>query len=131
MKKSYIVLLVLFAAIFVVAAAPAPAVPAAGGVVGAEIDLAALVAAAIGGVGPIFVVIFGLVEYVRNLGVRDMALLMVSMLIGLIFGLCYLVATLGTPADFGAWFAYCVTAILYGLAASGVVKLGKRLADGV
>lgn len=131
MKKSFALVLSLVIMAFVLSACGAPA-DAGGEVLAAvtfsDLDLPGMISAALSGSG-IFVVIFGLVELIREVGIRDRALLVTSMMIGLLLGLGYLIAAVGQPADFGAWFAYAIVGLLYGLIASGVVKLANRVAS--
>ncbi len=75
--------------------------------------------AVVGGI-PIVVVVLGLVEFSKQLGVRGKALLLLSMALGILFGVGYEVAQNGVPVGFAGWFAYGVFGLAMGLVASGI-----------
>ena len=78
--------------------------------------------AVVGGI-PIVVVVLGLVEFSKQLGARGKALLLLSMALGILFGVGYEVAQTGVPTDFGGWFAYGIFGLAMGLVASGIYEL--------
>lgn len=67
----------------------------------------------------LMVVIFGLVEFSKSLGLAGRKLTIASMLLGLVFGIAYQLATAGMPAAFGGWFVVIVYGLALGLVASG------------
>ena len=75
----------------------------------------------VGGI-PLVAVVFGLVEFVKSFGVRGHWLTIVSMLLGLAFGVSYQIANAGLPAGFASWFAMAVFGLVLGLVASGFYK---------
>ena len=72
----------------------------------------------VGGI-PLMVVIFGLVEFAKTLGLTGKSLTITSMLLGIVFGVAYEVATSGQPANFAGWFAVVVYGLALGLVTSG------------
>lgn len=74
----------------------------------------------IGGI-PLIVVIFGLVEFIKSLGLQGKAVTVVSLALGLVFGLAYQF-TLAIPSDFAGWFSAIVFSLALGLVASGFYK---------
>jgi hypothetical protein len=72
----------------------------------------------IGGV-PLMVVIFGLIEFSKSLGLAGKKLTVGSLLLGLVFGIAYQLATTGIPATFGSWFIVVVYGLALGLVTSG------------
>jgi len=75
----------------------------------------------------VILIILGLVEYVRQLGVRDNYLRLSSMAFGLFFGGGVIVAESGFPQDFAGYFYVVLAGLLFGLIASGIVDLAGRL----
>ncbi len=71
---------------------------------------------------PLTVVVFGLVEMVKSLGLKGAWLTLISLLTGLTFGAAYQIAQAGLPGDFGGWFAVVVFGLTLGLVASGFYK---------
>lgn len=73
---------------------------------------------------PLVLVIIGLVEMIKKLGVTGNILIIVSMSIGLCFGVAYqysLVPLIG----FTAWFGSVVYGLALGLVASGIYSAVK------
>jgi len=68
---------------------------------------------------PLVLVVIGLVEWFKQLGVQGNTLRYVSMAIGLVIGIAYQIS-LGLPADFAGWFAACIYGLGLGLVASGI-----------
>jgi len=68
---------------------------------------------------PLVIVIFGLVEFIKSLGLKGKALTVVSLLLGLAFGITYRL-TLAIPQDFAGWFSAAVFGLALGLVASGL-----------
>ena len=75
---------------------------------------------------PLLLLIIGLVEFVRQMGLGGKALRAVSALIGLAFDLLYQIS-LGMPADFAGWFGAIVFGLGLGITASGLVDVARDL----
>lgn len=75
----------------------------------------------------VILVILGLVEYLRLVGLRDIPLRVASMLMGILFGSGAIVSEQGMPVDFSGGFYVLLAGVLFGLIASGVVDLSGRL----
>jgi hypothetical protein len=78
-------------------------------------DLNALLVGSI----PLIAIVFGLVEFIKSLGLTGRILAIVSMAIGLVLGLCYHVATIAIPVGFAGWFTAVIFGLAIGLVASG------------
>lgn len=75
----------------------------------------------IGGV-PLLIVIFGLVEFSKSFGLKGNWLTIFSMLLGLLFGFAFKIATEGMPVGFAGWFVVLVFGLALGLITSGFYK---------
>ena len=75
---------------------------------------------------PLVLVVLGLVEWVKRLGLQGRAVVIVSMAIGLALGLAYQVS-IAVPIDFAGWFGAAVYGIGLGLVASGIYDVGKSI----
>jgi len=75
---------------------------------------------------PLVLVVLGLVEWVKRLGLAGKAVVIVSMAIGLALGLAYQVS-IALPIDFAGWFGAAVYGIGLGLVASGIYDVGKSI----
>ena len=75
---------------------------------------------------PLVLVVLGLVEWVKRLGLAGKAVVIVSMAIGLALGLAYQVS-IAVPIDFAGWFGAAVYGIGLGLLASGIYDVGKSI----
>ena len=73
----------------------------------------------VAGVAPLMVVIFGLVEFSKSLGLSGKWLTVFSMLLGLAFGVAYRISLIGVPAGYADWFALVVYGLVLGLITSG------------
>jgi len=71
---------------------------------------------------PLSAVVFGLVEFIKSFGLRGHWLTIISMLLGLAFGVSYQIANAGLPTSFASWFGVAVFGIMLGLVASGFYK---------
>ena len=71
---------------------------------------------------PLSAVVFGLVEFIKSFGLRGHWLTIISMLLGLLFGVSYQIANAGLPTSFASWFGVAVFGIMLGLVASGFYK---------
>ena len=88
-----------------------------------QIDLLSFLAAAFKGVPLIFVVI-GLTEWAKSLGVQGAQIRVTSMIIGVVFGGAYMIATERPPeGDWWVVFGYAFGVLLYG-ASMGIVASG-------
>jgi hypothetical protein len=67
---------------------------------------------------PLVLVIFGLVEFIKHMGMTGKLLTAISLLLGLIFGLAYRL-TLAMPQGFADWFSAVIFGLALGLVASG------------
>ena len=72
----------------------------------------------VGGI-PLMIVIFGLIEFSKSLGLTGKILTVFSLALGLIFGMAYQIASAGLPSDFAGWFALVVYGLALGLVTSG------------
>ena len=78
-------------------------------------DLSVLLVGAI----PLMAVVFGLVEFVKSLGVKGRWLTVISLFLGLAFGLAYQLSQAGFPAAYAGWFELVIFGLAIGLVASG------------
>jgi hypothetical protein len=78
------------------------------------------------GVVPLVVVIFGLVEFSKSMGLSGKALTIFSLLLGCAFGSAYKIAESGLPASFAGWFALLVFGLALGLVASGFYDFANK-----
>ena len=74
---------------------------------------------------PLIIVVFGLVEFIKALGLQGNWLTVTSLIIGLVLGLCYNIAIKGMPYDFAAWFSAVIFGLALGLVASGFYKFAN------
>ena len=74
---------------------------------------------------PLVLVVLGLVEWVKGLGLQGNAVKVVSMLIGLLLGVGYQFS-LAVPIGFSGWFSCVVFGISLGLVASGIYDATKN-----
>ena len=72
----------------------------------------------VGGV-PLLVVIFGLVEFTKSLGMKGRGLTIISLLLGIFFGIAYRIAMDGIPVGYAAWFIVVFFGLALGLITSG------------
>lgn len=68
---------------------------------------------------PLLFVVLGLVEFVKSFGLKGNVVKIVSIVIGLAFGIGYQLS-LSVPIGFSGWFAVSVFGIALGLVASGI-----------
>lgn len=74
---------------------------------------------------PLVLVVLGLVEWVKSLGLQGVAVKFVSMAIGLILGIGYQLS-LAVPVGFSGWFSVSVFGLGLGLVASGIYDALKN-----
>jgi hypothetical protein len=79
----------------------------------------------VGGV-PLVLVIFGLVEFSKSLGLSGKWLTVFSLVLGLAFGIGYKIAAAGLPTAFGGWFEVIVFGLALGLVASGFYDFANK-----
>ena len=75
---------------------------------------------------PLLLVVLGLVEWVKRLGLSGKPVTLVSMGIGLVIGIAYQVS-IALPIDFAGWFGAAVYGIGLGIVASGIYDAGKSI----
>ena len=75
---------------------------------------------------PLLLVVLGLVEWVKRLGLSGKPVILVSMGIGLVIGIAYQVS-IALPIDFAGWFGAAVYGIGLGIVASGIYDAGKSI----
>lgn len=90
-----------------------------------NLDFTELFKISVSGV-PIVLVILGLVEWFKRLGLKGNVLLLVSMGLGLLIGTGYYI-TQSLPQAAAEWFAAVVVGLAYGLIASGVYDVLKNV----
>jgi uncharacterized membrane-anchored protein YitT (DUF2179 family) len=73
------------------------------------------------------VVIFALVAWLKQLGIKDQALTISSFVFGLVLGVCYRYAS-APMVDFAGWFYAVLFGLLAGVVASGAYKAGQTIA---
>ncbi len=78
----------------------------------------------------VMAVIIGLVEFMKQMGVSGRGSLGLSMGLGVVLGGSTWLATQGTPGDFGGWVVAGLAGLAYGLAASGLYDVGKKMGVG-
>ena len=74
---------------------------------------------------PLVLVVLGLVEWVKSLGLQGVAVKLVSMAIGLVLGIGYQLS-LAVPVGFSGWFGASVFGVALGLVASGIYDVLKN-----
>ncbi len=79
----------------------------------------------VGGI-PLVVVIFGLVEFSKSLGLKGLGLTIFSLLLGLAFGIAYKISGSGMPVGFSGWFAVSIFGLAMGLITSGLYDFANQ-----
>ncbi len=79
---------------------------------------------------PLVILIVGLVQFIREMGISGKALRATSAGIGLLVGLAYQMS-LGVPVDFAGWFGAVLYGLGLGVVASGLVDQARNLAERV
>ena len=74
------------------------------------------------GTVPVMIVIVGLVEFIKSLGLAGKPLTIASLGLGLLFGLAYQVSVSGVPVAYGGWFEAIFFGLAIGLVTSGFYK---------
>lgn len=77
---------------------------------------------------PLVPIVMGLVQWIKVVsGTSDGRILnLCSMLIGVVLGLCFMLAQ-QYPVDFTGWFIDVLYGIILGLTASGLFKVGQQM----
>ena len=75
---------------------------------------------------PLAIVVFGLVEFIKSLGLKGNWLTICSLLLGLALGFGYQVSVTGVPVDFSGWFSAGIFGLSLGLVASGFYNFANK-----
>jgi hypothetical protein len=75
----------------------------------------------------VVLVVLGMVTFLGKLGVKGIAQLVSSMLLGILFGAGFMIAVLGVPTVFAGWFSLLIYGLMLGLVASGIYETGKEI----
>ena len=73
---------------------------------------------------PLVLVVFGLVEFMKKMGMAGNALTIASLLLGMALGIAYRL-TLIIPLDFAGWFSAIIFGLALGLVASGLYNFAN------
>lgn len=76
----------------------------------------------------VMAVILGLVEFLKQVGIKGQASLVASLVLGLALGVAQHLSANGMPTEFAGWFAALIVGLAYGLSASGLYDFAKRFA---
>ncbi len=74
---------------------------------------------------PLVLVVFGLVEFIKKMGMSGKALTVASLLLGILLGTAYRL-TLLMPMTFADWFSTVVFGLALGLVASGLYNFANE-----
>lgn len=77
---------------------------------------------------PLILVVLGLVEWLKSMGLSGKVLTVSSLVIGLLFGGAYQMSV-SFPVTFANWFSDGTYGLMVGLVASGIYKVGVNLAN--
>ena len=86
------------------------------------IDFTQLLSGAI----PLLFVIFGLVEFIKSLGLSGRGLTIASVALGVCLGMLYRISEIGLPVGFPAWFQVVIFGLALGLVASGFYDFANK-----
>lgn len=78
----------------------------------------------VGGI-PLIAVVFGLVEFSKRFGLAGNWLTLLSMVLGVVFGVSFQLTQM--YPEFARWFGVAVFSLAVGLSASGLYDFSKRL----
>ena len=73
-------------------------------------------------------IVIGLNTIFGAFGVKGKWQLLSGLLLGLVVGVLFQIAGLGTPANFAQWFSVVAYGLIMGLTAVGLFETGKKLA---
>jgi hypothetical protein len=79
----------------------------------------------VGGI-PLLIVIFGLVEFSKSLGLKGNWLTIFSLILGIAFGVAYKFAESGVPSGFAGWFVMIIFGLALGLITSGFYDFADK-----
>ena len=74
---------------------------------------------------PLVLVVFGLVEFIKKMGLTGKVLTVCSLLLGMLLGIAYRL-TLIIPMTFADWFSAIVFGLALGLVASGLYNFANE-----
>jgi hypothetical protein len=74
---------------------------------------------------PLVLVVFGLVEFSKSMGLQGKGLTIFSLLLGLLLGIAFKISESGIPSGFAGWFAVVIFGLALGLVASGFYDFAK------
>ena len=75
---------------------------------------------------PLLVIIFGLVEFSKKIGLKGNGLTIFSLILGVAFGVAYQVAASGVPTGFAGWFTVTVFGLALGLTTCGLYDFADK-----
>lgn len=73
----------------------------------------------------VLLVIMGLVQVSKEMGVKGNGSLAFSIVLGLFLGGSAHLSTNGTPSDYAGWFGTLIVGLAYGLSTSGIYLVSK------
>jgi hypothetical protein len=76
---------------------------------------------------PLIFVVMGLVVFFKKAGLKGLWLLIVSLFIGIAFGIGYMIYVNGVPTGYNAYFGYGFYGLSLGLVASGIYDVAKDI----
>lgn len=79
---------------------------------------------------PLLFVVIGLVEWFKLFNISGNILRFISMGIGLVIGIGYMLASHGLPTIFADWFALVIFGLALGIVASGIFDAGRSIVRG-
>lgn len=79
---------------------------------------------------PVILVVLGIVEFAKKLGNKDVGSLILSMLLGIVFGGGYYIAQNGLPVSFAGWFQLVLIGLVLGLSSCGLYDYSKKFMSG-
>ena len=81
----------------------------------------------IGGI-PTVILVFGLTEFSKRIGLKGAWLMILSLVLGVVFGTAYHIVSVGLPVTVADWITTIVLGLAIGLTSSGVYDFfNKRL----
>jgi len=73
----------------------------------------------IGGI-PTVILVFGLTEFSKRIGLKGAWLMIISRVLGVVFGIAWHIVSVGLPVTVADWITTVVLGLAIGLTASGV-----------
>lgn len=77
---------------------------------------------------PLVLVVLGLVEFMKKVGLAGVWLTVASLLVGVVCGVLYQMS-IQMPTAFPGWFGAVIYGLALGLVAAGLYDLGKRYVE--